>query len=73
MPVSEPEEAPIGSREHALKMLRELDKLIDALEAGCAAPADPARLQRRQLLLNRATELREKLLAEVDKLPSADD
>jgi hypothetical protein len=60
---------PIGSREHALRMLRELDKLVDALEAGCASPGDPDKLQRRRALLDRATELRERLLAEIEGLP----
>jgi hypothetical protein len=65
--------SPMGSREHALQMLRELDKLVDALEIGCASPSEPEKLQRRRVLLERAMGLRERLLAEIDGLPLAGD
>ncbi len=60
-------------RKHGLEILQGLDKLIDALRAGCERAADPAKLDRREQLLRRATELRARLVVEIERLPSAED
>jgi hypothetical protein len=60
-----------GTREHATELLRGLDELIEALRAGCEEPADAEKLERRQRLLQRATELRQRLTEEIERLPSS--
>jgi hypothetical protein len=68
-----PKKAAANPRKHALEILQGLDKLINALRVGCERAADPAKLDRREQLLRRATELRAKLVAEFERLPSAED
>ena len=69
--VRRPDAVRPGTREHAQELLRGLDELIKALRAGCAEPAEAERLQRRQDLLQRATELRRRLIEEIESLPSS--
>ena len=66
-------ELPPDPRQHALDLLRELDRLIEALSNGCAEPAASGELGKRTELLQRAEQLKEKLLCEIENLPSARD
>ncbi len=62
-----------GAREYALEILDELERLIEALRAGCESATDPEMLSRRREHVQRAIALREKLLMEIEKLPSVGD